>query len=105
MEGKGFLKDEKIPIIYFSWDVAALKASFLSTEIWEILEDLKISPNMSEGNENTARREMSITSMYVNVFSSKWVFPLHSTLFIFYVFSLTKHFFEALFYDRYVGDN
>lgn len=64
-----FLKDESIPIIHFPWDVVALKAALLQTEIWEIPEDLKISPNMREGNENTTQGETSITS--INVFSSK----------------------------------
>lgn len=102
-ERDSFLTDESIPIIHFPWDVVALRAALLPTEIWEIPEDLKISPNMREGNENTTLGETSITS--INVFSSKRIFPLVPALFIFYVFSLTKHFFEAPFSDRYVSDN
>lgn len=51
------------------WDVVALKAALLPTEIWEIPEGPKISPNMREGNENTTQGKTSITS--INVFSSK----------------------------------
>lgn len=60
---------KSIPIIHFPWDVVSLNAALLPTIIWEIPEDLNISPNMREGNENTAQGETSITT--INVFPSK----------------------------------
>lgn len=35
-------KDKSVPVINIPWDVAALKAALLLTEIWEILEFLKV---------------------------------------------------------------
>lgn len=51
------------------WDVVALKAALLPTEIWEIPEYLEISANTREGNGNITRGEPSRRS--VNVGSSK----------------------------------
>lgn len=100
-ERDSFLKDESIPISLGMWLLS--KQPSCRQRFGRFQTTLKISPNMREGNENTTRGETSITS--INVFSSKSIFPLVPALFIFYVFSLTKHFFEASLSDRYVSDN
>lgn len=90
----------------FPWDVVALKAALLPTEIWDIPQDLKILLNTREGNESTTLREASIARMCPHQSEYFLYSPLFFLFyFIFYVFSLTKHFFEASVSDRYVSDN
>lgn len=76
------------------------KAALLPTQIWEIPEDLEISSNTREADENTTQGETSATSK--NVFSSKRVFPLSLLV---SSFPKKNHVFEATFSDRYAGDN